>query len=108
MVVIEGNQPTDATLGMDPAQGMGKDVELPRVITDDRHLYRKPMANKLPINAPSVARVTWRGLLIPTSARCCSQAAWSAKRPPWLSNTVSWALGKPRCCIYSRAPALLT
>ena len=59
MEVIEGNQPINTTLSMDPAKRMMKYIELPASSLTTAISTGKPGANTLPINAPSVARVIY-------------------------------------------------
>ena len=62
LFIREGVELVNEALGMDPAQAMRADVELPGVIADDDGVGQEAIDLTLPHKAPSVATMTGSGL----------------------------------------------
>src|SRR5271169_4557132 len=78
VLVREGVELVNQALGMNPAQAVLANIELPGIVTDDYAVAQKAGAWTLPHSAPSVAISTGSGLTfkaaMPSFSRCAVQA----------------------------------
>ena len=101
LLVGEGLELVHQPLGMDPAQRVLADVELPGIVADDDRLAQEAVRLTAPHSAPSVATRTGSGVtcrpVMPSCSRCALQAGSSANCRCSCAASC-WTTGPARAC----------